>query len=183
MEQTVQGLKEAQAVVSEMADQRARVQIEPRGLEIHNHAQFCNLLHRLRTHETGVGDAWALLPHRPRLVEFFINIEQGVYCTIALRMRCELEPTFESCFHDGQEPFFRDEQHTSVLRIGYRIQLTDAPGFPHVGATRQHSAVEIGFDPDNLQPRIAFHQRICGHLANGVLHRPQIPDGFDVLRQ
>ena len=102
LEDAPQRLEPAQTVITKLLRQSPRVEIEPGRLDIDYHAQALQFVYDLAALEIRVRDAGAGWPHRPVFVDLFVNIEQGLHCSIAHRMRRELQARLNGRAHDGQ---------------------------------------------------------------------------------
>ena len=181
-EKASERLEPAQSLITELSDQRARIQIEPGRLNIHADAELGAFFHGLFAHEIGMGDAGAIVADRPRAIQLLIDIQQRVHCAIAHGMRSELHSMVEGRLDDLEQALFGDKQHAAIFRIANGVNLADAPGLSHVRTAGQHAAVEKCLDADDLQHRVALPQRIVGHGANAILDSFHRADGVDVAR-
>ena len=129
------------------------------------------LVDRLSALKIGVSDARARLPDRHFVRHAFIGIEQRMDRAVAHGVCGELQSALHGGAHHGGESLGRNEEHTAIGGIGDRIDLTQPPRGPHVGASGEHATIEIDLgadDPD--QPILVLEKRVLSHRADSLLY-------------
>src|SRR5439155_24867749 len=91
LEQASERLKIADAIIAELIHQRARVQIEPRRLQVSDDAEFRQFLHGFAAHKVAMRNTGTRLGNWHLLAQFFIHAKQRMNCAVAERMGGELE--------------------------------------------------------------------------------------------
>src|SRR5262245_57109968 len=103
-----------------------------------------------------MSNAGSLSANLELLIHTLVSSYQRMNRAVTLRMRCELQVVLQREAYRTIERFRLDVPHTSVVRIGDRINLPDPPRLAHEGTAGKHAAIHVRFQPPQPKPGIVL---------------------------